>query len=195
MGAALAIAGMVLLIISAVTAQNAMYTLSACIYGSTLILMYLFSTLYHSITNPKAKEVFRIFDHASIFLLIAGTYTPYTLITLWDKPIGKILFAGIWACAVLGVVLNAVNLQKYAIFCHVCYIAMGWGIIFAFRPLMQALAPGGIIFLLAGGVAYTLGIIFFSLTKYRYMHSVWHFFVLGGSVLHFFSIYLYVFNM
>lgn len=190
-GALLAVAALVLLIVSAAFSGSALYVVCSCIYGSTLVLMYVFSTLYHSLTNPKAKAVFRVFDHASIFLLIAGTYTPYALISLLNDG-GIWIFAIIWAAAILGVVLNAVNLEKFSIFCHICYVVMGWLIIFRMKPLMHTVAPGGIIFLVLGGVVYTLGIIFFAMPKLRYMHSVWHFFVLGGSILHFFSIYLYV---
>ena len=190
-GALLAVAALVLLIVSAAFTGHVLYVVCACIYGGTLVLMYVFSTLYHSLTNQKAKAVFRIFDHASIFLLIAGTYTPYALISLLNRG-GVIIAAIIWSAAILGIVLNAINLEKYSIFCHICYVVMGWFIIFRMHDLMQAVAPGGIIFLFLGGITYTLGIIFFALTKFRYMHSIWHFFVLGGSILHFFSIYLYV---
>jgi len=190
-GALMAIAALVLLIVSAVFTGSPLYVVCSCIYGSTLVLMYVFSTLYHSLTNKKAKAVFRVFDHASIFLLIAGTYTPYALISLLHDG-GIWIFAIIWSAAILGIVLNAVNLEKYAIFCHICYVVMGWLIIFRMKPLLGAVASGGIIFLVLGGIVYTLGIVFFAMPKLRYMHSVWHFFVLGGSILHFFSIYLYV---
>lgn len=190
-GAGLAIAALVLLIVSAAFSGHALYVVCACIYGSTLVLMYVFSTLYHSLTNKRAKAVFRVLDHASIFLLIAGTYTPYALISLLDNG-GIVIGAIIWSAAILGIVLNAVNLEKFSIFCHICYVVMGWFIIFRMGALMHAVAPGGIIFLVLGGVVYTLGIIFFAMPRLRYMHSVWHFFVLGGSILHFFSIYLYV---
>ena len=190
-GAGLAVAALVLLIVSAAFSGHALYVVCACIYGSTLVLMYVFSTLYHSLTNKRAKAVFRVLDHASIFLLIAGTYTPYALISLIDNG-GIVIGAIIWSAAILGIVLNAVNLEKFSIFCHICYVVMGWFIIFRMGALMHAVAPGGIIFLVLGGVVYTLGIIFFAMPRLRYMHSVWHFFVLGGSILHFFSIYLYV---
>lgn len=190
-GAGLAVAALVLLIVSAAFSGHALYVVCACIYGSTLVLMYVFSTLYHSLTNKRAKAVFRVLDHASIFLLIAGTYTPYALISLLDNG-GIVIGAIIWSAAILGIVLNAVNLEKFSIFCHICYVVMGWFIIFRMGALMHAVAPGGIIFLVLGGVVYTLGIIFFAMPRLRYMHSVWHFFVLGGSILHFFSIYLYV---
>lgn len=190
-GALLAVAALVLLIVSAAFTGDALYVVCACIYGSTLVLMYVFSTLYHSLTNKTAKAVFRVLDHASIFLLIAGTYTPYALISLLNNG-GIVIGAIIWAAAILGIVLNAINLEKFSIFCHICYVVMGWFIIFRLGALMRMVAPGGIIFLVLGGVVYTLGIIFFAMPRFRYMHSVWHFFVLGGSILHFFSIYLYV---
>ncbi len=190
-GAGLAIAALVLLVVSAAFTRNALYVVCACVYGTTLILMYLFSTLYHSLTNPKAKAVFRVFDHASIFLLIAGTYMPYALISIGGAK-GITLCAVIWGFAILGIVLNAINMEKYKAFCYVCYIIMGWAVIFYFKTLVTNMQLGGLIFLVAGGVVYTLGAIFYSMPKLKYMHSVWHFFVLGGSILHFFSIYLFV---
>ena len=190
-GAGLAIAALVLLVVSAAFTGSALYVVCAAIYGTTLILMYLFSTLYHSLTNTKAKAVFRVFDHSSIFLLIAGTYMPYALISIGGAK-GIVLCAIIWAFAILGIVLNAVNLEKYKVFCYICYIIMGWAIIFYFKTLVTNIQLGGLIFLVAGGIVYTLGAIFYSMPKLKYMHSIWHFFVLGGSILHFFSIYLFV---
>ena len=168
-GAGLAVAALVLLIVSAAFSGHALYVVCACIYGSTLVLMYVFSTLYHSLTNKRAKAVFRVLDHASIFLLIAGTYTPYALISLIDNG-GIVIGAIIWSAAILGIVLNAVNLEKFSIFCHICYVVMGWFIIFRMGALMHAVAPGGIIFLVLGGVVYTLGIIFFAMPRLRYIY-------------------------
>ena len=190
-GAALAIAALVLLVVSAAFTHNPLYVVCAAIYGTTLILMYLFSTLYHSISNPKAKAVFRIFDHSSIFLLIAGTYMPYALLVIGGAK-GITLCAVIWAFAILGIVLNAVNMEKFKVFSYICYVIMGWAIIFYFKTLVSNMQLGGLIFLVAGGIIYTLGIIFYAFPKLKYMHSIWHFFVLGGSILHFFSIYLFV---
>ena len=148
------------------------------------------STLYHSLRG-RAKRVMRIFDHSSIFLLIAGTYTPYTLILL-PQDVGLKLFIAIWACAALGITLTAVNLERFKKVSLICYIGMGWAVIFAIGPLIKAIAPTGLFLMIAGGVAYMLGLIFYGWKKCRYMHSVWHLFVLAGSAMHFVSIFFYV---
>jgi hemolysin III len=165
---------------------------SALTYGISLVILYLMSTLYHSFKPNKAKKVFRIFDHCSIFLLIAGSYTPFTLITL-KGPTGWILFCLIWACAITGIVLNSINLEKFDKVSFVLYLIMGWAIIFNYKPLVAALSSTGLFLLIAGGVAYTLGAVIYLIgSKVKYMHSIWHFFVLGGSIFQFFCIYLFV---
>ena len=191
-GALLSIAALVLCVVFSSIHGNAYAVVSSCIYGSTLIILYTMSCLYHSLKINKAKKVFRIIDHCSIFLLIAGTYTPYTLVSL-NGAIGWIMFSVVWCSAILGIVLNAIELNKYKKLSMVLYIAMGWVIIFTFKPLLNALEMGGIYLLLAGGIIYTIGAIFYGLgKKHKYMHSVFHFYVLAGSILHFFSILLYV---
>lgn len=190
-GAGLSIAGLVIMIVKAAFTGNARMIVSACIFGAMMILLYTMSTLYHAITNPTAKKVFQIFDHCTIFLLIAGTYTPYTLVTL-SGAAGWTLFGILWGFAALGIVFNAIDLQKFKKISIVCYLAMGWSIVFAFRPLLQNLALGGLIFLFAGGLFYTFGIIFYALKKVKYMHSIWHLFVLGGTVCHYFSVLFWV---
>ena len=147
----------------------------------------------HSFQLPKVKHILRIFDHCSIFLLIAGTYTPFTLITLrqYDPKIGWILFAVVWIAAIVGVVLNSVSLDKFKVFSMICYVAMGWVVVFAIKPLLASLEIGGLLLLLGGGLAYTFGIIFYA-TRKKYMHSIWHFFVLLGSVLHYLAVLFYV---
>lgn len=165
---------------------------SSCIYGGTLIILYSMSTIYHALAKNKAKKVFRILDHCSIFLLIAGTYTPYTLVAI-RGPVGWVLFGIIWASAVVGITLNAISVQKFKIFSMICYVASGWAVIAAARPMAAAIPLRGIILLLLGGVAYSIGAVLYTIgKKIKYMHSIWHFFVLAGSILHFFSIFLYV---
>ena len=172
--------------------NSAIAVVSSCIYGSTLIILYMMSTMYHALKVNNAKRVFRIIDHCSIFLLIAGTYTPYTLVALGGA-LGWTLFGIVWAAAILGVVLNSVDLNKFKVFSMICYLAMGWVIIFAFKPLTEAIAMPGIWLLIAGGIIYTVGAIFYGIgKKIKYMHSIFHIFVLAGSILHFFSILLYV---
>lgn len=190
-GALLSIAGCVILIVFSAIWSDAYAVVSSAIYGASLIMLYTMSTLYHSITNIKAKKVFRILDHSTIFFLIAGTYTPYTLVTL-RGPLGWTIFGIIWGTAAFGIVLNAISIERFRKVSMICYILMGWAIIAAAKPLYQSLSKGGLILLVAGGILYTVGIIFYALKKYKYMHSIWHLFVIGGSILHYFSILLYV---
>lgn len=192
-GALLAIAGMVLCIVKSAQTRNAIGVVSSSLYGSFMIILYVMSTLYHSFKqNSKVKKVFRIFDHCSIFLLIFGTYIPYTLVTL-NGALGWTLFGIVLAAAILGIVLNAVNLEKYKKISMICYLIMGWAIIGAIKQIYNNLDLEGVILLVIGGIIYTIGAILYGIgKKVKYMHSVWHFFVLGGTILQFFSIYLYV---
>lgn len=188
-GAMSAIAAMVLML---VRAQDPWQTVSACIYGGSMFFLYMASTLYHSMFHEGAKRVLRVFDHCSIYVLIAGTYTPYTLVALRGA-VGWTLFGIIWGGAVLGIVLNAISLERFKILSNVLYLVMGWAIIMTLGPLNSAVAPMGVMLLVLGGILYTVGMIFFGLgKKVRGMHPLWHVFVLGGSVLHFLSVYLYV---
>ena len=165
---------------------------SGSIFGVTVLLLYLMSCLYHALKVNMAKRVFRVIDHCTIFLLIAGTYTPFTLVTLRGT-VGWVLFGIVWGMAVLGITLNAVNLKKFSKISVACYLVMGWAIIAAFQPLAEALAPQGVSLLIWGGIAYTVGAILYGIgAKVKYFHSVFHFFCLAGTVLHFFAIYLYV---
>lgn len=192
-GAGLSVAGTVVLIVSAVIHTNAWGIVSSCIYGATLIILYTMSTLYHSLTNEKAKAFFRIMDHNTIFLLIAGTYTPITLYFLGGVT-GWVLFAIVWGAAVIGIIINSINLEKARIPSIFCYVAMGWVIIFAIKPLIAAMPTVSLVFLIIGGVFYTLGIIFYAIKKIKYFHSVWHLFTVAGSVFHYFSILMGFFN-
>ena len=186
-GAGLSIAGTVVLIITSAIHSNDWGVVSSCIYGASLIILYTMSTLYHSFTNKKAKAFFRIMDHNTIFLLIAGTYTPITLYFLGGVT-GWVLFGIVWGSAIFGIVMNSINLEKARIPSIFCYVAMGWVIIFAIKPLILAMPKISLIFLVGGGVFYTLGIIFYAIKKIKYFHSVWHLFTIVGSVLHYFSI-------
>lgn len=155
-------------------------------------MLYLMSCLYHALKVNRAKRVFRVIDHCTIFLMIAGTYTPYTLVTLRGIT-GWVLFGVVWSVGILGIVLNAVSLKRFAKLSVICYILMGWVVLFASRQLMAALARDGLWLLLAGGIAYTIGAVLYCIgAKKKYFHSVFHFFCLIGTILHFFSIYLYV---
>lgn len=191
-GALLAIAALVLCVVFSAIHHNPYAVVSSCLYGSTLIILYTMSCLYHSLKVNNAKRVFRIIDHCSIFLLIAGTYTPLTLVSL-NGPIGWTLFGIIWGVSILGIVLNAIDFNKYKVVSMILYIMMGWAIIFTFPRLLKVMDMAGIYLLVAGGIVYTIGAIFYGVgKKIKYMHSVFHFFVLAGSIFHFFAILLYV---
>ena len=192
-GALAAAGGMAVLIVFSALQGDVWKVVSSSIYGATMIMLYTFSALYHSFTDGKVKSVFRIFDHCSIFLLIAGSYTPFTLVTLREATpaIGWTLFGVVWGAAIIGIVLNIVSLEKFKVFSMICYIAMGWAVVFAIKPLIANLAKGGMILLASGGLAYTVGIIFYAIRK-KYMHSIWHFFVLGGTILQYFAVLFYV---
>ncbi len=191
-GALLSVAGLIVGVVYAAIDGDPYKIVSMAVFGTTLVLLYTMSCLYRSLTKNKAKQVFRILDHCTIFLLIAGTYTPYTLVSLRGN-YGWILFAVIWAAAALGVILNAVNIKKFKVFSMVCYLAMGWVIVFAFNPLLASVDTNGILLLIGGGISYTIGAVLYGVgAKRKYFHSIWHFFVLTGSILHFFSILLYV---
>lgn len=188
-GACLSIAGTVVLIIMSVIHTNPWGIVSSCIYGASLIILYTMSTLYHSFTNEKSKAFFRIMDHNTIFLLIAGTYTPITLYYL-NGAIGWVLFGVVWASAIFGIVVNSINLEKARIPSIFCYVGMGWVIVFAIKPLIGAMTRISALFLLIGGAFYTLGIIFYAIKKVKYFHSIWHLFTIAGSIFHYFAILL-----
>ena len=189
-GVILSIVGLVFLVQKGLEYGGAVEVTSYTVYGSTLILLYLSSTLYHSLTFTRARKVFRVIDHCSIFLLIAGTYTPYTLITIGGR-LGAILTSVIWLIALLGVVYKTVWFKKIQGLSVWLYIAMGWISLFFLNYLYQGLGTRGFIWLMAGGVSFTVGALFYSLKHVKYMHVVWHLFVLTGTVCMFFSIYLY----
>lgn len=190
-GVGLSIAALVLLIVFG-SLKGGGYPLAAgLVYGISLIILYSMSMVYHIVQNKKGKAVMRIFDHCSIFVLIAGTYTPYLLITL-NKALGWTMFGIIWGMAVMGIIMNSINLEKFKKFSLACYIVMGWAIIFTIKPIINNIPPMGVMLLVLGGIIYTVGVIFYIMKKYKYMHSVWHLFVLGGSVCHYLSILLYV---
>lgn len=190
-GVLLSVAALVLLIVFAAIYSDGYGLASALVYGISLILLYTMSMVYHIVQNEKGKKVLRIFDHCSIFILIAGTYTPYLLGPLRGA-LGWTIFGIIWGVTVIGILLNAISLEKFKVISLICYVLMGWGIVLSIKPLAQNLPLGGLWLLIAGGLVYTVGVIFYVMKKYRYMHSVWHLFVLAGSICHYFSILLFV---
>ena len=191
-GAGLGITALVLCIVKSCSPLDGYKLASSIVFGLTTTLLYLMSCLYHALKVNRAKRVFRVIDHCTIFLLIAGTYTPYTLNTLRGVT-GWVLFGIVWGVGILGIVLNAVSLKKFAKLSVACYIALGWVVIFASKELIASLERGGLWLLLAGGIAYTVGAVLYGIgAKKRYFHSVFHFFCMIGTALHFFSIYFYV---
>ena len=195
-GGAFGIVALVLCIVFSAIHHNGYAVVSSIIYGITMILLYTMSSIYHGLKpQRKAKKVFQILDHCSIFLLIAGSYTPFCLVTFreYNTALGWSIFGIIWAMAVLGITLNAIDIKKYKIFSTICYLGMGWCIIFTANLLPKLLGIPGLVLLVSGGVAYTVGAILYGLgKKKRYMHSIFHLFILLGSMLQFFCILLYV---
>lgn len=193
-GAALAIAGLAVLVVLASLQGDAWKIVSFSIYGSSLVILYTCSALYHCFRG-KAKAVFRKLDHVSIYFLIAGTYTPITLVTLREVNTawGWTIFGIVWGLAIIGIVLDALPTRGKRILPVVLYILMGWLIVIALKPMTQALPIAGFAWLLAGGLAYTLGVIFYAFdTKVRHFHGVWHLFVLAGSISHFITVLFFI---
>ena len=191
LGVALSVAGLVILVVLSAFHGNAWHVVSCAIYGTTMILLYTASTLYHSFQNPNIKRVMRVLDHSSIYLLIAGTYTPFTLVTL-HGPWGWSLFGVVWGLALAGIAFKVYFTGRFPKISTIIYVGMGWIAVIAIKPLIDILPTGGLIFLFGGGLSYTFGVIFYVWHKLPYHHAVWHLFVLGGTVLHFFAILLYV---
>jgi hemolysin III len=194
-GAGLAIAGAACLILAS-TRGSAQLIVSCVIFSGALILVYLCSTLYHSLVRTRARYVFHVLDHAAIYVLIAGTYTPFTLFSLRGA-LGWTLFGIVWALAVAGVVAKSVAMHRFtrgwlAFLSTAIYLIQGWLVIFVARTLLHAVGWHAMAWLAVGGLAYTLGIVFFALDRIRYFHAAWHIFVLAGSIAHYFAILLYV---
>lgn len=190
-GAVLAIAGLAVLVVLAALRGNAWTIVSCAVYGVSLALVYVISTLYHSFRGPRVKRVFRVLDHSSIFVLIAGTYTPFTLVTLrgaW----GWALFAAVWSLTICGIVFKSLWVERVPVISAAVYVLMGWLAVIAIRPLWHAVHLGGMGLLLAGGVFYTLGLLFFGWSGLRYNHAIWHVFVILGSACHYLAVIRYV---
>lgn len=188
-GALLSVVGCVILLVRCHQLGDSVAAVSSAIYGTTLIILYTMSTLYHALANEKAKAVFRVFDHVTIYLLIAGTYTPYTLACLGGA-LGWTLFGIVWAAAIVGIVFSSISLRRFRKLSMICYIAMGWVILIAIKPLWQVIGTLPMVFLVIGGVLYTGGVLFYQMKESRYMHSIWHLFVIAGSIFQYFSILL-----
>ncbi|NOU64997.1 hemolysin III family protein [Paenibacillus sp. LMG 31461] len=190
-GVVLSIAALVLLITQACAHGNAWHIVSFSIFGTALVLLYSCSTLLHSVTESKTKDIFEVLDHSAIYVLIAGSYTPYLLVTLRGA-LGWTFFGVIWGLALIGIVLKLFYVKRFVLVSTLCYIVMGWLIVIAFKPLYAQLPLGGIVWLVAGGLFYTLGSIFYVWRRIPYHHAIWHVFVLAGSACHFISVFGYV---
>lgn len=190
-GIVLAIAGLAVLVTRAALAGDGWQVTAGAVYGTTLILLYTASTLYHSIPLPRAKRVLRALDHSAIYLLIAGTYTPFTLGPL-RGPWGWGLFALVWAGALGGIVFKSLATGRARVISVMIYLALGWAAVVAAGPLAATVAPGGLALLFGGGLCYTAGLAFFAWKRLRFHHFLWHLCVLAGSVLHYFAVLLYV---
>ena len=195
-GGVLGIVAIVLCSVFAAIRHNPYGVVSGVIFGISMVILYTFSSIYHGMKpNTKRKKIFQIFDHCAIFLLIAGSYTPFALCTLreYSTALGWTIFGVIWFVAILGIILNSIDIKKFRVFSMICYLVMGWCIVFKINLLPELLGTAGFVLLLLGGLAYTIGAILYGLgKKHKYMHSVFHLFILLGSLLQFFTILLYV---
>ena len=189
-GIILSIVGLVVLVAFASLNGSSLLIGSCAIFGATLIFAYSSSTLYHAITNEKAKQIFRQFDHAAIYLLIAGTYTP--VLTLLDSSLGMTIFIIIWTTAILGVALKFIYPRRFKKLSVVLYLVMGWFILVVIKQLMLSMDSGGLWLMLIGGLFYSIGVIFYVWKSLPYNHAIWHIFVLGGSVSHYFMVLFYI---
>jgi hemolysin III len=195
-GGVFAVAALVACVCISAANANIWGIVSGAVYGASMVILYSVSSVYHGLTGKgMSKKVMQVIDHCAIFFLVAGTYTPIALCSL--RPvypvIGWVTFGIIWAIAILGITLNAIDLKKYRVFSMICHIGVSWGVIAAIIPLLGILPTGALIFLFGGGILYTLGAILYGLGKrHKFMHSVFHLFVIAGSILHFFCIVLYI---
>jgi hemolysin III len=188
-GALLSLAAFVILVVLASKRGGPIVVTSCAIFGASLIILYTMSTIYHSLTSPRAKKVFELLDHSAVYILIAGTYTAYSL-GIIGGGLGWWIFGIIWACAAIGVSMKVFFINRFRVISTVGYVAMGWIAVFAFVPLMKIMTKPGFALLIAGGLAYTLGAIIYLMKKVKWTHPVWHLFVIAGSVCHFFSVIL-----
>jgi len=190
-GFILSMVALVLLVRHAVLYGDVWHIVSFSIFGSSLIMLYAASTFYHSANNPELRNKLNIVDHASIYVLIAGTYTPFTLVTL-KGPIGWVIFGISWGLALTGIILKLFFTGKFDLISTIMYVLMGWIIVFAIKPLIHNLPPEGLLWLFAGGISYTIGAILYSIGRIKFNHAIFHLFVLNGSICHFMSVFFYV---
>lgn len=186
-GALLSLAGLVLLVVASVKQGTVWHVVGSAVFGSSLIMLYTVSTLYHSATKPAFKRFFARLDHVAIFLLIAGSYTPFVLTTL-RGPLGWTIFGVIWTLAFIGMIIRSIYLGRFRKFMVVLYLLMGWIIVIAIVPMTRALPTLSLTCLVSGGLCYTLGVVFYAWRQLKYSHGIWHIFVMAGSSFHFFAV-------
>lgn len=190
-GLVLSVIGMITLVVLSVMRGNAWHIAGCTTFGVTLVLLYAASTLYHTFHTPRLKRILKILDHAAIYLLIAGTYTPFTLVNLrgfW----GWTLFSIVWGLSVFGILWKLFHAERFQIISTLIYLAMGWVVLIAIKPVLSAVPVSGIVWLVAGGLFYTIGVFFFAFNRLRYNHAIWHVFVMAGSICHYFAVLFYV---
>lgn len=190
-GVLLSIVALILLHLFAAYQNDSLKWVTSIVFGCTLLLMYVCSTIYHSLTDPEIKQLFRILDHASIYLLIAGSYTPFVLVTIKGS-LGWSLFTIIWSLAFAGVLFKWFFAHKFDLFSTIIYLLMGWMALIIVKPLYQLLPPGGLTYIVSGGLCYTVGVIFYLWERLKFSHVLWHLFVLSGSICHFLAVLFYV---
>lgn len=190
-GLVLSILGLIALVALSVMRGNAWHIAGCTTFGVTMVLLYAASTLYHTFHTPRLKRILKILDHTAIYLLIAGTYTPFTLVNLrgfW----GWTLFSLVWGLSVFGILWKLFHVERFQIVSTLVYVGMGWLALIAIKPLMSAVPATGIVWLVAGGLFYTVGVLFFAMKRVPYNHAIWHVFVMAGSICHYFAVVLYV---
>lgn len=190
-GLALSILGLIALVVLSVMRGNAWHIAGCTTFGITMVLLYAASTLYHTFHTPRLKRILKILDHTAIYLLIAGTYTPFTLVNLrgfW----GWTLFSLVWGLSVFGILWKLFHVERFQIVSTLVYVGMGWLALIAIKPLMSAVPVTGIVWLVVGGLFYTVGVLFFAMKRVPYNHAIWHVFVMAGSICHYFAVVLYV---
>ena len=190
LGLLLALVALPILVLAAIKAGSTPFVVGVSVFGGTMVLLYLASTLYHSLTHDAAKRLFRLFDHAAIFLLIAGTYTPFALGVL-RGPWGWSLLAIVWSLAIVGITLKINKRTRHSRISIVLYVIMGWLAVVAVKPIVMLIPGPGIVLIFAGGLAYTGGLAFFAAHRIRYNHFIWHLFVIAGTTCHFFAVLWY----
>ncbi len=189
-GLLLAIAGLIVLVVFASMGGDPMQIAAFSVFGASMVALYLASTVYHSVRRPRFKRFMRFVDHAAIYLLIAGTYTPFLLLNMRDS-VGWTMFAIVWGLAFMGIFAKVLHMDRMPWLNPFIYIVMGWICLFMLKPAMEAIHPSGLLMLLAGGIAYTGGVVFYVLDRMPYNHAVWHGFVMGGTGLHYFAVFFY----